>query len=62
MANQIKFNSFDLLNNKDAQNSYENVICFKNYLVKKTFEYQNLISICYEWQQVLHLFSKMLVS
>ncbi len=55
------FNSFGLLNNNDAQNSYENVICFKNYLVKKTLEYQNVISICYGWQQVLHLFFKMLV-
>jgi hypothetical protein len=54
------FNSFGLLNNKDAQNSYENVICFKNYLVKKTLEYQNAISIYYGWQQVLHFF-KMLV-
>ncbi len=34
----------------------ENVICFKNYLVKKTFEYQNAISKYYGWQQVLHLF------
>jgi hypothetical protein len=56
------FNSFDLLNNKDDQNYYENVICFKNYLVKKTFEYQNVISKYYGWQQVLHLFFKMLVS
>jgi hypothetical protein len=55
------FNSFGLLNNKDAQSSHENVICFKNYLVKKTFGYQNVISICYGWQQVLYLLFKMLV-
>jgi len=29
------FNSFGLLNNKDAQNSYENAICFKIILLKK---------------------------
>lgn len=39
------FNSFGLFNNKDAQNSYENVICFKNYFVKKTLGYQNVISM-----------------
>jgi hypothetical protein len=32
---------------------------FQKKLFQKTLEYQNVISICYKWHQILHLFSKM---
>jgi len=36
-----------------------NLVCFPNYFVpKETIEYQDVNSICYGLQQVLHLFPK----
>ncbi len=31
----------------------------QNILFQKTLEYQTIISICYGWHQILHLFSTM---